>query len=51
MLKIADHVAFLELGHVVWSGPRASVDDEQLASVYLGGAGLGRPMPTEEPGR
>jgi ABC-type branched-subunit amino acid transport system ATPase component len=38
VLKIADHVAFLELGHVVWSGPRADVADERLAAAYLGGA-------------
>ena len=36
VLKIADRVAFLELGHVVWSGPRADIDDERLVAAYLG---------------
>jgi ABC-type branched-subunit amino acid transport system ATPase component/branched-subunit amino acid ABC-type transport system permease component len=38
VLKIADHVTFLELGHVVWSGSRADVADERLAAAYLGAA-------------
>jgi ABC-type branched-subunit amino acid transport system ATPase component/branched-subunit amino acid ABC-type transport system permease component len=38
VLKIADVVAFLELGHLVWMGPREDVDDEHLASSYLGTA-------------
>jgi ABC-type branched-subunit amino acid transport system ATPase component len=36
VLKIADYVAFLELGHLAWMGPRAEVDDERLAAAYLG---------------
>jgi len=36
VLEIADHVAFIELGHIVWSGRRADVDDEQLVRAYLG---------------
>ena len=36
VLEIAERVAFLELGHVVWSGPRNEIDDEQLVATYLG---------------
>ena len=36
VLEIADRVAFLELGHIVWSGPRADIDDERLVATYLG---------------
>jgi ABC-type branched-subunit amino acid transport system ATPase component/branched-subunit amino acid ABC-type transport system permease component len=38
VLRIADRVAFLDLGHLVWSGPRAEIDDERLVATYLGGA-------------
>jgi len=37
VLSIADNVAFIELGHIVWSGPREDLDDERLVSAYLGG--------------
>ena len=36
VLTIADHVAFIELGRIIWSGPRADVDNEQLIGAYLG---------------
>jgi ABC-type branched-subunit amino acid transport system ATPase component len=36
VLEIAGRVAFLELGHLVWSGPRAEIDDERLLATYLG---------------
>jgi len=36
VLEVADRVAFLELGHLVWSGPRAEIDDERLVATYLG---------------
>jgi len=36
VLDIADRVVLIELGQVVWSGPRASLDDDQLEAVYLG---------------
>ena len=36
VLAIADHVAFIELGHIVWSGPRSDVDDERMVGAYLG---------------
>jgi ABC-type branched-subunit amino acid transport system ATPase component len=35
-LAISDDVAFLELGRIVWRGPRSDVDADQLAAVYLG---------------
>jgi ABC-type branched-subunit amino acid transport system ATPase component len=46
VLGVADQVAFLELGHVVWSGARADIDDERLIAAYLGGelgAAIDRP--------
>ncbi len=36
VLTVADTVAFIELGRITWEGPRAEVDDEQLAAAYLG---------------
>jgi ABC-type branched-subunit amino acid transport system ATPase component/branched-subunit amino acid ABC-type transport system permease component len=36
VLEVADHVAFIELGHIVWAGPRGDVDDERLVQAYLG---------------
>ncbi|MCU1644353.1 MAG: ABC-type branched-chain amino acid transport system ATPase component-like protein [Nocardia sp.] len=36
VLSIADSVAFMSLGRVMWSGPRAEFDGERLASAYLG---------------
>ena len=36
VLDIADDVALLELGRLVWSGPRAALDPEQLTAIYLG---------------
>ena len=38
LLDIADDVALLELGRLLWSGPRSELDDERLAAVYLGQA-------------
>jgi len=35
-LRIADRVAFMRLGRVVWTGPRAEVDDDRLTAAYLG---------------
>jgi ABC-type branched-subunit amino acid transport system ATPase component/branched-subunit amino acid ABC-type transport system permease component len=37
VLGVADQVAFLELGHIVWSGARSDIDDERLVAAYLGG--------------
>ncbi len=36
VLDVADDVALLELGRLVWSGPRAELDGEQLTAIYLG---------------
>jgi ABC-type glutathione transport system ATPase component len=38
VLDAADQVILLELGRVVWSGPRHSLDDQQLAAIFLGSA-------------
>ncbi len=37
VMKVADVVAFMELGRVVWMGPREEADEERLAAAYLGG--------------
>jgi len=37
VMKVADVVAFMELGRVVWMGPREDADEERLAAAYLGG--------------
>jgi ABC-type branched-subunit amino acid transport system ATPase component len=39
VLAVADRVALLELGHIVWQGRREDVDDDRLARAYLGGVG------------
>ncbi|MCI4354816.1 MAG: ATP-binding cassette domain-containing protein, partial [Thermoplasmata archaeon] len=35
-LQIADTLALMQLGNVVWNGPRAQADMESLAGVYFG---------------
>jgi ABC-type branched-subunit amino acid transport system ATPase component len=35
-LEVADVVAVMELGRIVWSGPRREADADRLAAVYLG---------------
>lgn len=35
-LAVADRVAFVRLGRVVWSGPRSEVDADRLTAAYLG---------------
>ncbi|MFC4013529.1 ATP-binding cassette domain-containing protein [Nonomuraea purpurea] len=35
-LAIADRVAFMRLGRVIWSGPRSEVDSDRLTAAYLG---------------
>ena len=42
VLALADTVAFMTLGRIVWSGPRSEVDTDALASAYLG-SGVGAP--------
>jgi ABC-type branched-subunit amino acid transport system ATPase component/branched-subunit amino acid ABC-type transport system permease component len=36
VLAIADRVALLSLGHVVWEGPRSDLDERNVEEVYLG---------------
>jgi ABC-type branched-subunit amino acid transport system ATPase component/branched-subunit amino acid ABC-type transport system permease component len=38
VMKVADIVAFLRLGRLVWIGRREDASQEQLAMAYLGGA-------------
>jgi ABC-type branched-subunit amino acid transport system ATPase component len=37
VMELADTVVFMELGRVVWSGPREDADADRLAASYLGG--------------
>ena len=37
VMALADLVAFMELGRIVWMGPREQADEERLAAAYLGG--------------
>jgi ABC-type branched-subunit amino acid transport system ATPase component len=37
-LKAADTLSFMELGRIVWVGPREEADMDLLASAYLGTA-------------
>ena len=37
---IADTVAIMELGRIVWAGPREEADADRLAAAYLGEASL-----------
>jgi ABC-type branched-subunit amino acid transport system ATPase component len=37
VMQLADIVAFMELGQLVWMGPREEADSERLAAAYLGG--------------
>ena len=36
VLQVADHVAVIALGEIVWSGLRAEIDEEEMAARYLG---------------
>ena len=38
VMELADIVAFMELGQLVWMGPREEADSERLAAAYLGTA-------------
>ena len=38
ILDIADQIVLLELGQLIWTGPRADLQDEQLAAIFLGSA-------------
>jgi ABC-type branched-subunit amino acid transport system ATPase component len=35
MLDVADQVVLLELGRILWAGPRPGLQEEQLAAIYL----------------
>jgi ABC-type branched-subunit amino acid transport system ATPase component len=37
-LEVADVIAYMELGRIVWCGPRAEADLHLLAASYLGGS-------------
>ena len=37
VLNLADTVALMQLGRVVWAGPRSQLDADSLTSAYLGG--------------
>ena len=36
VMGLADTIVFMELGRVVWAGPRDAADAELLAATYLG---------------
>jgi ABC-type branched-subunit amino acid transport system ATPase component/branched-subunit amino acid ABC-type transport system permease component len=36
VLTVADRAAFIELGHIVWSGEREDLNDEELVGAYFG---------------
>jgi ABC-type branched-subunit amino acid transport system ATPase component len=36
-LEVADTLALMELGSVVWTGPAADADVQLLGATYLGG--------------
>jgi ABC-type branched-subunit amino acid transport system ATPase component len=38
VLEVADTVAFMELGRLVWMGPRDQIDEDRLTETYLGTA-------------
>jgi ABC-type branched-subunit amino acid transport system ATPase component len=38
ILDLADYVAFIELGRVLWQGPRKEFDLARLVETYLGSA-------------
>ena len=38
VMELADTVAFMELGRIVWIGPREQADADRLAAAYLGGS-------------
>jgi ABC-type branched-subunit amino acid transport system ATPase component len=38
VLDVADQVILLELGRIIWAGPRPDLQEEQLAAIYLGSA-------------
>jgi ABC-type branched-subunit amino acid transport system ATPase component/branched-subunit amino acid ABC-type transport system permease component len=45
VLPVADWVAVLELGHIVWQGPAAATDHDKLSAAYFGEAAAQAPQP------
>jgi ABC-type branched-subunit amino acid transport system ATPase component len=43
VLPVADWVAVLELGHIVWQGPASATDHEKLRAAYLGASTTAAP--------
>jgi ABC-type branched-subunit amino acid transport system ATPase component/branched-subunit amino acid ABC-type transport system permease component len=46
VMQLADTIMFMELGRVVWMGPRHEADIRQLAAAYLGASALTAGLPT-----
>jgi ABC-type branched-subunit amino acid transport system ATPase component len=46
VLPVADWVAVLELGHIVWQGPAAATDHAKLNAAYFGDAAASAPTQT-----
>jgi ABC-type branched-subunit amino acid transport system ATPase component len=38
ILELADTVALMQLGRIIWTGPRSDLDINDLTSAYLGGS-------------
>jgi ABC-type branched-subunit amino acid transport system ATPase component/branched-subunit amino acid ABC-type transport system permease component len=38
VMMVADAIAFMSLGRIVWVGPREQIDEQQLTAIYLGGS-------------
>ncbi len=45
VMQVADAVAFMTLGRLTWIGPRDELDEQALATSYLGGAAPTTPTP------
>jgi ABC-type branched-subunit amino acid transport system ATPase component len=41
ILTMADHIVFMDVGRVAWSGASQSLDPEALLSMYLGAGARG----------
>ena len=35
VLEVADHITFLELGHIAWSGDASEVNRQRVADSFL----------------
>jgi branched-subunit amino acid ABC-type transport system permease component/ABC-type branched-subunit amino acid transport system ATPase component len=47
VMALADVVAFVQAGHIVWTASSGEVDDDRLMSSYFGGAGVEASGPVE----